>query len=98
KGLASGRAVRATLPDADQIALLAVPGVQSVEVRGSVVVLRTADSVATARHLLTQTPARDLEITAHTLEDAFLALTGDGEPASTSPSLSPSDSITGSLR
>ncbi|MGZ4602674.1 MAG: ABC transporter ATP-binding protein, partial [Kineosporiaceae bacterium] len=35
KSLASGRAVRATLPDADQTALLAVPGVQSVEVRGS---------------------------------------------------------------
>jgi hypothetical protein len=31
-----------------------------------------------ARRLLTQTPARDLEITARGLEDAFIALTGDG--------------------
>jgi ABC-2 type transport system ATP-binding protein len=77
KSIASGRTVRATLPDNDQVALLSVPGVQSVEVRGDAVLLRTADSDATARHLLTQTPARDLEITAHTLEDAFLALTGD---------------------
>jgi ABC-2 type transport system ATP-binding protein len=82
KSLASGRTVRATLPDADQVALLSVPGVQSVEVRGDAVLLRTSDSDATARHLLTHTPARDLEITAHTLEDAFLALTGDdaGQP------------------
>jgi ABC-2 type transport system ATP-binding protein len=29
-----------------------------------------------ARHLLTQTAARDLEITARGIEDAFLALTG----------------------
>jgi ABC-2 type transport system ATP-binding protein len=80
KSLASGRTVRATLPDADQVALLSVPGVQSVEVRGDAVLLRTADSDATARFLLSETTARDLEITAHTLEDAFLALTGDDEP------------------
>jgi ABC-2 type transport system ATP-binding protein len=80
KNLASGRAVRATLPDADQVGLLSVPGVQSVEVRGDTVLLRTTDSDATARFLLTQTAAHDLEITAHTLEDAFLALTGDDEP------------------
>ena len=78
KSLASGRTVRASLPDADQIGLLTVPGVQSVEVRGDTVLLQTSDSDATARFLLTETSARDLEITAHTLEDAFLALTGDG--------------------
>ena len=33
-----------------------------------------------ARYLLTATPARDVEIVAHNLEEAFLALTGD-EPA-----------------
>src|ERR687885_667448 len=69
KNLASGRTVRATLPGADQVALLGLPGVQSVEVRGDAVLLRTADSDATARHLLTHTDARDLEITAHSLED-----------------------------
>jgi ABC-2 type transport system ATP-binding protein len=91
KSLASGRTVRATLPDSDQVALLSVPGVQSVEVRGDAVLLRTADSDATARYLLTETTARDLEITAHTLEDAFLALTGDGTAEG-------SDDTTGSLR
>ena len=34
---------------------------------------------AIARHLLTRTPARDLEITSRNLEDAFLALTADEE-------------------
>src|SRR3954449_2282219 len=77
KSLASGRAVRATLPGADQVALLGLPGVESVEVRGDAVLLRTDDSDATARHLLTHTDARDLEITAHSLADAFVALTAD---------------------
>ena len=36
-----------------------------------------ADSDAVARHLLTATPAHDLQITSRGLEDAFLALTGD---------------------
>jgi ABC-2 type transport system ATP-binding protein len=36
-----------------------------------------------ARYLLTRTSARDLEITARGIEDAFLALTGDdAEPGS----------------
>jgi ABC-2 type transport system ATP-binding protein len=39
-----------------------------------------------ARYLLNDTPARDLEITTRGLEDAFLALTGDGaDVAATSP-------------
>jgi ABC-2 type transport system ATP-binding protein len=41
------------------------------------VLLRAADSDAVARHLLTTTPVRDLQITSRGLEDAFLALTGD---------------------
>src|SRR3954451_11863995 len=77
KSLASGRTVRATLPGADQVALLSAPGVQSVELRGDAVLLATSDSDATARYLLTRTPARDLEIAAHSLEDAFIALTAD---------------------
>jgi signal transduction histidine kinase len=40
KSLASGRTVRATLPSADQLALLGLPGVESVEVRGDAVLLR----------------------------------------------------------
>ncbi|MFC0504076.1 ABC transporter ATP-binding protein [Micromonospora costi] len=77
KNLASGRLVRATLPDADQAALAALPGVDAVEVRGDTVLVTTADSDLVARHLLTRTAARDLEITSRNLEDAFLALTTD---------------------
>ncbi|NES29219.1 ATP-binding cassette domain-containing protein [Micromonospora terminaliae] len=75
KNLAAGRVVRATLPGADQAALAALPGVQSVEVRGDAVLVHTEDSDVVARHLLTRTDARDLEITSRNLEDAFLALT-----------------------
>ncbi len=39
------------------------------------------DSDAVARHLLTATAARDVEIVAHNLEEAFLALTGDDRGA-----------------
>lgn len=75
KNLAAGRTVRATLPGADQAALAALPGVDAVEVRGDSVLVRTSDSDAIARHLLTRTAARDVEITSRNLEDAFLALT-----------------------
>jgi len=77
KALASGRTLRATLPDADTDTLAALDGVTGVEVRGDSVLLHTKDSDTVARYLLTQTPARDLEITAKGLEDAFLSLTGD---------------------
>ncbi|MFC4022133.1 ABC transporter ATP-binding protein [Micromonospora sp. GCM10011542] len=75
KNLAAGRMVRATLPGADQAALAALPGVDAVEIRGDSVLVRTGDSDAIARHLLTRTEARDVEITSRNLEDAFLALT-----------------------
>jgi len=77
KALASGRTVRATLPDPDQVALAAIPGVDSVEVRGDTVLIHSSDSDGVARYLLTATPARDLEINARGLEDAFIALTSD---------------------
>ncbi|MEE6262305.1 ABC transporter ATP-binding protein [Plantactinospora sonchi] len=77
KNLASGRLVRATLPGADQMALAGLPGVESVEVRGDSVLVQAGDSDVVARYLLNQTAARDLEITARNLEDAFLALTTD---------------------
>ncbi|WP_446210879.1 ABC transporter ATP-binding protein [Micromonospora sp. IBSANI012] len=80
KNLAAGRLVRATLPNADQAALAALPGVVAVEVRGDGVVVRCDDSDAVARHLLTRTAARDVEITSRNLEDAFLALTAAENP------------------
>ncbi|MDF2990734.1 MAG: ABC-type multidrug transport system, ATPase component [Microbacterium sp.] len=77
KNLVSGRVLHATLPDADIAALAALPGVDSVEAAGERVAIRTSDSDALARHLLTTTDARDLEITAQNLESVFLTLTGD---------------------
>jgi len=77
KALASGRTVRATMPDPDESALLAVPGADSVEVRGETVLIHSNDSDKVARYLLTETDARDLEINTRGLEDAFIALTSD---------------------
>jgi ABC-2 type transport system ATP-binding protein len=75
KSVVSGRTIRATLPDADPAGLAALPGVESVELRGDTVLIASRDSDATLRVLLTTTAARDVEVTAHNLEDAFLALT-----------------------
>src|SRR5579872_746743 len=80
RGMSVGRTVRASLPGADEAALKGLPGVRSVEIRGDRVLIQTTDSDAVARHLLTRTEARDVEIVAHNLEEAFLALTGD-DPA-----------------
>jgi ABC-2 type transport system ATP-binding protein len=75
KAMASGRQVRATLPGADTRALADLPGVEDIELRGDTVLIRGKDSDGVARYLLNHTAARDLEITAHNLEDAFIALT-----------------------
>jgi ABC-2 type transport system ATP-binding protein len=79
KAMASGRTVRATLNGADRTAIASLPGVETVELRGDTVLVRAKDSDAVARFLLTETSARDLEITADNLEDAFLTLTGDAD-------------------
>ena len=79
-----GRVVRATWPGADEVELGGIPGVQRVEVRGEQVILHATDSDAAARHLLTLTPARDLQIEARGLEDAFVALTADSAQESRS--------------
>jgi ABC-2 type transport system ATP-binding protein len=80
RNLSSGRSVRASLAEADKGTLSGLPGVRSVEIRGDRVLIQTMDSDAVARYLLTATKARDVEIVAHNLEDAFLSLTSD-EPA-----------------
>jgi ABC-2 type transport system ATP-binding protein len=79
KALASGRTVRATLPDADTAALAALGGVDHVETRGDSVIVHAKDSDAVARYLLTQTPARALEVAAQGIEEAVLSLTGQDE-------------------
>jgi ABC-2 type transport system ATP-binding protein len=80
KALSSGRRLTATWEDIttdDAVTLQSLPGVEDVELRGDTVLIAAKDSDAVARHLLTATPAHDLQITSRGLEDAFLALTGD---------------------
>jgi ABC-2 type transport system ATP-binding protein len=77
KAQTAGRTVRATLPNANEAELRAISGADSAEIRGDSVLIHAHDSDAVARYLLTSTPAKDLEITARALEDAFIALTSD---------------------
>ncbi|MDR2280776.1 MAG: ABC transporter ATP-binding protein [Gordonia sp. (in: high G+C Gram-positive bacteria)] len=73
---ASRRVVSAQLDEAAVPGLLRVfPDLEVVERRGGRIYLSLPDSDALARHLLTSTRARDVEIAAHNLEDAFVALT-----------------------
>lgn len=81
KNLAAGRQIRVLWPGAEPATVRALSGVDSAEVHGDSVMLRTRDSDRVARHLLNHTAARDLEITA-TLESAFVALTGRGSSRS----------------
>jgi ABC-2 type transport system ATP-binding protein len=78
RALSAGREVTATLPggQTELAALRALPGVEDVELRGRTVHVRSTDSDAVARHLLTATTAHDLQISSRGLEDAFIALTG----------------------
>lgn len=77
KAMASGRLIEATLEAADERALRALPGVDSVEIHGAKISVRANDSDAVARYLLTETAARDLTVTSQNLEEAFLRLTAD---------------------
>ncbi|HEV3094316.1 MAG TPA: ABC transporter ATP-binding protein [Solirubrobacteraceae bacterium] len=72
------RTIKATLPRADLAALRALPGVSGAERRGEAVVLSCTDSDAAIRALLQAHPdARDIEIAAAGLEEAFVELTAD---------------------
>jgi ABC-2 type transport system ATP-binding protein len=82
KARVGSRTIRATLPGADIDALARLPGVTSAERRGEAVALTCADSDVAVRALLVQhAEARDIEIAAAGLEEAFLALTGDDAEA-----------------
>jgi ABC-2 type transport system ATP-binding protein len=79
KAKVSGRTIRATLPGAQPAQLTALPGVTAVDLRGEAVVLSCADSDAALRALLGRFPAaHDIEVLGAGIEEAFLALTGDG--------------------
>jgi ABC-2 type transport system ATP-binding protein len=76
KAMVGTRTIRATLPDAELDTLARLPGVSGAERRGEAVVLSCADSDAAIRALLAGHPeARDIEIAAAGLEQAFLQLT-----------------------
>lgn len=79
KNLSAGRTVQASIADPEVATLEGIPGVTAVEVRADRVLVRSTDSDAVARYLLTKTEARDIEITSHNLEEAFLALTSDDD-------------------
>jgi ABC-2 type transport system ATP-binding protein len=82
KAMVGSRTIRATLPGAELDALAGLPGVSGAERRGEAVVLACADSDAAIRALLAAYPqARDIEINAAGLEQAFLELTGDADAA-----------------
>ena len=99
KALASGRTVLATVTLPDTAVLGGLGGVEHVEVRGEQVYVRAQDSDLVARYLLTETDARDLEITTHGLEDAFLSLTGRATSESESESdPEPEPELEGALR
>jgi ABC-2 type transport system ATP-binding protein len=84
KAMVGTRTIRATLPGADLDALAALAGVSGVDRRGEAVMLTCADSDQTIRALLAGYPdARDIEIIAAGLEEAFLTLTGDAAESPT---------------
>jgi ABC-2 type transport system ATP-binding protein len=82
KSVVSGRTIRFEVDsrDADAAAALIpqLPGIRSLDRRTDRFALVTEDSDRTLRALLVAVPtARHIEITAHTMDDAFLALTAE---------------------
>ncbi|MGD9985735.1 ABC transporter ATP-binding protein [Pseudonocardia sp.] len=78
RALAAGRVVSAVVPGAGAGALAALPGVTGVATAGPRTRLTCDDSDAALRALLVAHPdAHDVEVTAHGLEDAFVALTAE---------------------
>ena len=84
---ATGRTVSATLPAEDRDAALARlrarADVAEVEEQSDRVRVRSTDSDAVATALLTELGGSELEITTGSLENAFLAITGDDDTTPT---------------
>ncbi|MGD1058641.1 MAG: ABC transporter ATP-binding protein [Solirubrobacteraceae bacterium] len=86
RAMVGTRTIRATLPGVEAQALASLAGVSSADRHGDVVILHCADSDAAIRALLEAQPhARDIEIAAAGLEQAFLTLTGDGPAGGDGP-------------
>jgi ABC-2 type transport system ATP-binding protein len=78
------RTIRATLPDVDESALLAIDGVANVRRTGGLVEIRCTDSDAALRTLLARFPqARHIEVRSAGLDEAFLLLTSDATAEAT---------------
>lgn len=84
KAVVSGRRIRAVAdfaptPEAEA-RLRALPGVRTAELRAGQLAIVSDDSDATLRALLAaHDDIHDIEVTAHTMDEAFLALTEAGE-------------------
>jgi ABC-2 type transport system ATP-binding protein len=75
----SGRTIRATLPRVDVTQLAGLPGVTTAERHGEAVALSCSGSDEALRALLGRFPeAHDIEVLSAGIEEAFLALTADG--------------------
>jgi ABC-2 type transport system ATP-binding protein len=76
KAMVGARTIRATLPEAGLAELGELPGVSAADRHGRAVILSCSDSDLAIRALLERFPeARDIEIAAAGLEEAFLELT-----------------------
>jgi ABC-2 type transport system ATP-binding protein len=79
KAKVSGRTIRATIPDAAQTDLATLPGLTSAERHGETTILTCVDSDLALRAMLSRYPAaRDIEVLGAGIEEAFVALTADG--------------------
>ena len=86
RATATGRRVSAYVDaGSQQAALERLRELGEVEADAGRLLVRTADSDAVARVLLNELGARDLEIAAGSLDDAFEALTADAAPAAAAP-------------
>ncbi|MGW3242730.1 ABC transporter ATP-binding protein [Streptomyces sp. NPDC001070] len=85
KRAVGGNLVSFDLAGAATEGLRQLPGVVSVEVRGDRALLRSADSDATVVALADRGMIRGLEVTAASLEDAFLSLTSQSSDEDTAP-------------
>ncbi|WP_018180517.1 ABC transporter ATP-binding protein [Jongsikchunia kroppenstedtii] len=89
---ACGRVVSAEMSETDfSAALSAVPEIMDADRRGGRHYFTVADSDALVRFLLTRTRAREIEVVARGLEDAFIALTSDAQ-ASGAPNVQTANS------
>ena len=85
KSVVSGRTIRFAVDSGNTDAAAVIrhlPGIRSLDRRADRFTLVTDDSDLTLRALLAAVQtARDIEITAHTMDDAFLALTAEAPSA-----------------